>query len=103
MRRTLPGMLVTGLLLFIGQSAVVQDDLQKRVTDLNKRVEQLEANQRAPVTEIHRESGGAVLFLFGAFCVLWRRIHESESVGMVLSGLVLPRHYRAGAAGQERG
>jgi hypothetical protein len=80
-------LLATGLLLFIGQSAVAQKDLQKRVTDLNKRVEQLEANQRAPVTEIHRESGGAVLFLFGAFCALWAQNTNRSPWGWFFLGL----------------
>jgi hypothetical protein len=71
MQRFVPGALVIGLLLSLAQTAVAQEDLQRRLTDLNKRVEELEVKQRAPVTEIHRESGGALLFLFGAFCALW--------------------------------
>ena len=31
----------------------------------------MESKQREPVTEIHRDPGGAVVFLFGAFCALW--------------------------------
>lgn len=63
--------LVTFFLIAQVQSASAQEDLQKRIDQLGKRVDQLESKQRQPVTEIHRDAGGAVVFLFGAFCALW--------------------------------
>jgi hypothetical protein len=71
MGRIVPGLLITVSLMSGARSAVAQDNLEKRIDQLVQRVEQLEAKQRAPVTEIHRDAGGAVFFLFGAFCALW--------------------------------
>jgi hypothetical protein len=71
MRHSLFAVLVPVLLLFLARPVAAQEDVQKRLDQLAKRVDQLEAKQRQPVSEIHREAGGTVLFLFGAFCALW--------------------------------
>jgi fatty acid desaturase len=71
MRQIGPTLLVLVFLESLPQIAVAQEALQKRVDELGRRVEQLEAKQRQPATEVRREAGGAVLFLFGAFCALW--------------------------------
>ncbi len=71
MQLVVRAMLVTLILVTQAQSAAPQEDLQKRVDQLNKRINQLESRQRQPFTEIHREAGGAVVFLFGTFCALW--------------------------------
>jgi hypothetical protein len=53
------------------QSASAQADVQKRIDQLDKRISELESKQRPIITDVHRDAGGAVLFLFGAFCALW--------------------------------
>jgi hypothetical protein len=69
--RIIPPLLVIVCLLSGARPAAAQDNLEKRIDQLVQRVEQLEAKQRAPVTEVHRDVGGAAFFLFGAFCALW--------------------------------
>jgi Flp pilus assembly protein TadB len=71
MRQIGTTLLVSVFVLSLSQAAAAQQDLQQRVDQLSKRVEQLELKQRQPATEVRREAGGAVLFLFGAFCALW--------------------------------
>ncbi len=71
MARIGPALLVTFLLVAPAGSSGAQQDLSKRVDELAKRVEQLEAQQPQPITQVHRDAGGAALFLFGAFCALW--------------------------------
>jgi hypothetical protein len=71
MQLVVRAILVTSFLIAHGHSISAQEDPQKRIEQLSKRIDQLESKQRPPVTEIHRETGGAVLFLFGAFCALW--------------------------------
>jgi hypothetical protein len=88
MRRRFPGLLAAGLLVLIAQSATAQEDLQKRMDEVKRRVEQLEAKQRAPVTEVHRESGGAVLLLFGAFCALWAQNTNRDPWAWFFLGLI---------------
>jgi hypothetical protein len=71
MRRVVPALLVAAFFMCQAQSPAAQEDLQNRIDSLGKRVDQLEAKQRQPVTEVHRDVGGVALFLFGAFCALW--------------------------------
>jgi hypothetical protein len=70
MQRVVRAVLVTFLLIAQAPAACAQEDLQKRIDQLDRRVGLLESRQRQPVTELHRETGGAVAFLFGAFCAL---------------------------------
>jgi hypothetical protein len=67
MKRVVQALLVTVFLVAQVQSASAQDDLQKGIDQLGKRIDQLESKER----EIHRNAAGAVVFLFGAFCALW--------------------------------
>jgi hypothetical protein len=72
MKLVLHAILVISFLSAQVQSASAQEELQKRIDQLDKRVHELESKQRWPVvTNVHRDAGGAVLFLFGAFCALW--------------------------------
>lgn len=71
MRLVVRASLLTVMVLSLAPSVVAQEDLQKRVDQLGKRVDELEARQRQPVMEVHRDAGAAVLMLFGAFCALW--------------------------------
>jgi hypothetical protein len=64
-------MLVAVFMLSLVQSAAGEEDIQKQIDQFGRRVDKLERNQGQRVTEIHRETGGVVLFLFGAFCALW--------------------------------
>lgn len=71
MPRVVRTMLATFFLIAQAQSASAQEDLRKRIDQLSERIDQLESKQRQPITEIHRDAGGVVVFLFGAFCALW--------------------------------
>jgi hypothetical protein len=71
MRRNVPALLVAVFLMSGSQWVAAQEDLPSRIDQLGKRIDQLEAKQRPPVTEIHRDAGGAAILLFGAFCALW--------------------------------
>ena len=93
-------MLVTGFLVALAQSATAQDDLQKRVDQLGRQVDQLEVKQGQPVTEVHRETGGAVLFSSAHSCFMGQE-YRSESLELVLPRIVLPCDYGIGVAGKE--
>jgi Na+/melibiose symporter-like transporter len=41
------------------------------LNQLTQRVNQLESGQSQLWAVVHREAGGAALWLFGAFCALW--------------------------------
>jgi hypothetical protein len=62
-------MLAIGVVILQAEAATPQGEQRKSAEQLEKRVAQLEAKQKAPVTEI--PAGGTVFFLFGAFCALW--------------------------------
>ena len=64
MQLIVQAILVTFFLMAQVQSASAQEDLQKRIDQLGKRIQELESKQRQPVAEIHRDAGGAVVFLF---------------------------------------
>jgi hypothetical protein len=59
------------LLALCQQTAFAQDNLTQQVNQLTQRVNQLESGQSQLWAVVHREAGGAVLWLFGAFCALW--------------------------------
>jgi hypothetical protein len=63
---------VAVLLLALCQQATFgQDDINQRLQSLTQRVSQLESKESELLTIAHRETGGAAIFLFGAFCALW--------------------------------
>jgi hypothetical protein len=48
-----------------------QDDVNRRVDELTRKVAALEARPQPSVIVHQQESTGGVLFLFGVFCALW--------------------------------
>jgi hypothetical protein len=53
------------------QSALAQDDTKQQLDKLTQRVDQLDSSNQQLLVIAHRETGGAALWLFGAFCALW--------------------------------
>jgi len=71
MQRVVHATLVTFFLIAQVQWASAQEDLQKRIDQLDKRISELESRQRRLVTQVHPDARAAALVLFGAFCALW--------------------------------
>ena len=71
MRKLIIRTLVAALVLAVflcQQAAFAQNDVNQELQNLTQRVGQLESKESELVSIAHRETGGAALFLFGAFC-----------------------------------
>ena len=72
MRNLLTGAIAIAVcFIAVSRSVVAQDDTSLQLQQLTHRITQLEEKENTPVQVVHRETGGAALMLFGAFCALW--------------------------------